>query len=62
MAGNDKKESVSINICIGPELFDLLTKYCAITGQSKTIAVERAIEAYCCENGKMVDSNNGEDV
>ena len=62
MAGNEKKESVSINICIGTELFDMLTEYCSITGQSKTIAVERAIEAYCSENGTMIDSDNGENV
>lgn len=45
-----KKDSVSINICVGDDLFFMLEMFCAITGQSKTIAVERAIEAYCKNN------------
>ena len=48
-----KKDSVSINACIGDDLFQTLELFCAITGQSKTIAVERAIEAYCKENVEM---------
>lgn len=43
----NKKDSVSINTCVGEELFNMLEMFCAITGQSKTTAVERAIEAYC---------------
>lgn len=43
----EKKNSVSINTCIGEELFELLETFCAVTGQSKTVAIERAIEEYC---------------
>lgn len=46
-----KKASVSITTCVGRELFDLLEAFCAETGQSKTIAVERAIKSYCAEAG-----------
>lgn len=42
-----KKDSVSITICIGRELFDMLNSFCEVTGQSKTVAVERAIRSYC---------------
>ena len=42
-----RKDSVSLNARIGPELFDLLERYCAETGQPKTVAVERALRAYC---------------
>ena len=48
-----KKDSVSINTCIGDDLFYTLEMFCAITGQSKTIAVERAIESYCKDSGVM---------
>jgi hypothetical protein len=50
MNNKQKKDSVSISIYIGSELFEMLNKFCAITGQSKTIAVERAITAYCKED------------
>lgn len=46
----EKKNSASINICIGEDLFNLLEMFCAVTGQSKTVAVERAIEEYCFQN------------
>ena len=49
-----KKDSVSINICVGDELFEMLNQFCAITGQSKTVAIERAILAYCSKAGRAV--------
>lgn len=42
-----RKDSVSLNARIGPELFQLLEDFCEATGQPKTVAVERAIRAYC---------------
>lgn len=51
----DKKDSVSINICVGDSLFDMLSRFCAITGQSKTVAVERAILMYCTQNGALAE-------
>lgn len=51
----NKKESVSITTCIGRDLFEKLNKFCSMTGQSKTIAVERAIKAYCQDNSSMLD-------
>lgn len=42
-----RKDSVSMNARIGPEMFRLLEEYCEITGQPKTVAVERAIRQFC---------------
>lgn len=47
MSGPKQKDSVSVNACIGSDLFRELEELCAVTGQSKTVAVERAIRAYC---------------
>lgn len=52
-----KKDSVSITACVGKEIFGMLDRYCIATGQSKTIAVERAIKAYC-DGGKR--NGNGD--
>lgn len=44
-----RKDSVSLNARIGPEAFRLLEEFCAITGQPKTVAVERAVRKFCLE-------------
>lgn len=44
-----RKDSVSLNARIGPETFRLLEEFCAITGQPKTVAVERAVRKFCME-------------
>ena len=43
----EKKNWVSITACVDDELFQMLSDFCVITGQSKTVALERAIEKYC---------------
>jgi len=63
MHNNKKKNAVSINVCVGQDLFDMLTDFCAITGQSKTVAIERAISTYCSDdsdndNNDLVAANN----
>ena len=42
-----RKDGVSVNARIGAALFAELERLCDETGQSKTVAVERAIRAYC---------------
>ena len=62
MSNKKKKNSISIHTCIGEELSEMLIQFCAITGQSKTVALERAIEAYCktdTNNNIISDSDNG---
>ncbi len=50
MQKEKKKDGVSITTCIGTELFAMLESFCEATGQSKTIAIERAIRQYCGHN------------
>lgn len=45
--GKPRKDGVPVNARIGPVLVRMLDAACAVTGQSKTVAVERAIAAYC---------------
>ena len=41
-----KKDSVAITVKLDREIFELLSKFAEDSGQSKTIAVERAIKMY----------------
>lgn len=47
MPRGKRKDSVSVNAYIGRPLLDMLEAACMLTGQSKTVAVERAIRMYC---------------
>lgn len=42
-----KKEGNFLNIKMASSDYEILSKYCEITGQTKTIAIERAVRAYC---------------
>lgn len=44
--GKRKKENVPINVRMEKSIYDKLTRFCEDTGQSKTVAVEKAIEMY----------------
>lgn len=41
-----KKESVPISMRMDAKLYQRLTDYCEASGQSKTIAIERAVSKY----------------
>ncbi len=60
MPSTKTKQSVSVNARIGRDLFKLLERTCAETGQSKTVAVERAIIAYC-SNTESQEPDDGKD-
>lgn len=45
-----KKEGTFVSAFIKKDAYELLLKHCESTGQSKTKALERAIENYCGEN------------
>ena len=47
MPRGKRKDSVSVNAYIGKPLLDMLEAVCLLTGQSKTVAVERAISMHC---------------
>lgn len=51
-----RKDSVSLNARIGTELFDMLDGFCQRTGQPKTVAVERALRAYCDGSASLEDA------
>lgn len=36
-----------LNVRLPAETFDLLSRYCAEAGQTKTVAVDRALQYYC---------------
>jgi len=44
MANNNR---TIIHCCVDKEIYDMLMRHCAETGQTKTTAVKRAIKAYC---------------
>lgn len=41
-----KKNNVPVSFRLEKEVFDRLEKFCADSGQSKTVAVERALDGY----------------
>lgn len=42
-----KKNGNFLNIKMASSDYEILTEYCKITGQTKTVAIERAVRAYC---------------
>lgn len=41
-----KKNGTYLNVCIGTPIYERLESLCAAAGQTKTVAVERALSAY----------------
>ena len=41
-----KKNGTYLNVCIDSDIYDKLEQVCKSAGQTKTIAVERALSAY----------------
>lgn len=46
----EKKESKPFNIRMEKSVYDKLVEFCEVSGQSKTLAVERAILLYIEQN------------
>ena len=46
----EKKESKPFNIRMEKSVYDRLVEFCKVSGQSKTLAVERAILLYIEQN------------
>jgi len=49
-----KKETKNFACKFDKEIFDKLEEFCALSGQSKTAVVERAVEKYVEENFEMI--------
>ena len=47
-----KKESKPFHAYLDKQIYDDLTEFCKKSGQSKTLAVERAIEMYIKNNNQ----------
>lgn len=41
-----KKNGIYLNVCIEAEIYEKLDNFCAEAGQTKTVAVERALAEY----------------
>lgn len=44
--GRPKKNGIYLNVCIDKSIYEQLEVLCEEAGQTKTVAVERAIRAY----------------
>ena len=53
-----KKESQQVAIRMEKSIFDRLEQYCSDSGQSKTLAIERAVAAYIDDYEKMMKKVN----
>ncbi len=60
--GRAKKESIPVSIRMDKHVFDSLVKHCEVSGQSKTVAIERAIMSYIkwSKNSSMVSKEEFE--
>jgi len=60
-----KKESVVLNIRLSKDISEKLTNYCDDAGQTKTLAVERALEKYIEDyyaQKKLLEESNIKDT
>ena len=59
-----KKENHPISIRMDKAIYDRLTEFCEVSGQPKTVAIERAIAAYVNEyyhtNNKAKEKQSSE--
>ena len=53
-----KKESKPFSIRMDKLTFDRLSDYCELSGQSKTLAIERAVNKYIDEYDKRMQKLN----
>ena len=53
-----KKNGKYLNVCIQEEIYKKLEEFCMVAGQTKTIAVERALTQYIENYGAMQEKLN----
>lgn len=57
-----KKNNVPVSFRLDKEIFDRLEQFCEDSGQSKTVAVERALDGYFrqyYQNAQMDETSKG---
>lgn len=42
-----REEKAIIHCCVERDVYEMLSRHCERTGQTKTTAIKRAIRAYC---------------
>lgn len=61
-----KKQGTFVSAFIKKDAYEMLLEHCEVTGQSKTKALERAIESYCSKKSDTeaedADNVNESDV
>lgn len=50
-----KKDGIYLNVRINSDIYTRLAKYCEAVGQTKTIAVERALDLFIDEYEEKVE-------
>lgn len=59
MASKNGKKAI-IHCCVERDVHELLMEHCARTGQTKTMAIRRAIQSYCEKHGVTKDAAKGD--
>lgn len=59
--GRAKKDFKPLNIRLDSKVHDQLELYCSMSGQSKTVATERALATYIQAYFKLQENNNTAD-
>ena len=51
----EKKENVPVSVRMEKKIYERLAEFCEESGQSKTVAIERAVNLYIDEYNKMME-------
>lgn len=52
----EKKDHVPVSIKMSATVYEKLEEFCKLSGQSKTTAIERALEYYICHYNEIITS------
>lgn len=55
---NQNEEKKALHCQLDKTTYDMLVSFCEKSGQSKTVAIRRAIKAYCEDNGVVVNESD----
>lgn len=57
-----KKDNTPVSFRLATDVYERLVKYCEISGQPKTVAVERAITKYIDDFDKMAEETGTQQI
>ena len=55
-----KKESTPVNVKMENSIYNMLEEFCQLTGLSKTVVVEKAVEQYVSKNIQIYKTDNSQ--